>query len=344
MDTSEKKDNKSDYFLYIKEVDVRLFGLNAAAILSVIKAGEKWRTETNYRNKKANDIAEMHGDARWLPEDVVLGFTNQNFIERTFGICGRNGVIDALKILQACGVVKQHNNPNKKYSSDKSRYFRFLQDVYDRLVLELKESTEQTSMENTSLDIEAIENSDCLNLNDAPFKNKQEDDPTLINLNGTRLKINAPRLNSDSHIKNSNNIYINNNTQSINAREKITSELENEKNTNELVQVIITALSEKGMPAKRFYRNANAEIERLCEAGATVETFIKAYDLSDQATQGNFGISYLVKVVADLLSKAKTKTNKAHSNYGKDPPPQKDNFSETVYESDIRNALKWMKD
>jgi hypothetical protein len=136
-----KDDHNHDYFLHIKGVDVKLFGLKAAAILSVIKAGEAWRTETNRRNKKANDIAEMHGDNRWLPENVSLRFTNQDFMDRTFEICGRNGIIEAIKKLQACGVVKQDDNPDKKYNSDKGRYFRFYQDIYDGLVQRLKDNT-----------------------------------------------------------------------------------------------------------------------------------------------------------------------------------------------------------
>src|ERR1700722_8571388 len=124
-----KDDDDHDYFIHIKKADVKLFGLNAAAVLSVIKAGEAWRAETNLRNKKANDIAEMHGDNRWLPEDVSLRFTNQDFIDRTFGICGRNGIVEAIKTLQGLSVVKQDVNPNKKYSSDKGRYFRFYRDV-----------------------------------------------------------------------------------------------------------------------------------------------------------------------------------------------------------------------
>lgn len=117
------------YFLHIEEDDVKLFGLNAAAVLSVIRAGEKWRVNTNHRNKKANDIAERNGDSRWLSEDVSIGFTNQDFIDRTFGICGRNGVVNAVKTLQVCGVVKQYVNPNKKHSSEKGRHFRFYKEA-----------------------------------------------------------------------------------------------------------------------------------------------------------------------------------------------------------------------
>lgn len=65
----KKVKNNLKYFLHIDGDDVKLFGLNSAAILSV-KAGDTWRLETNRRNKDANDVAEMHGDNRWLPEEV----------------------------------------------------------------------------------------------------------------------------------------------------------------------------------------------------------------------------------------------------------------------------------
>ncbi len=104
--------------------------------------------------------------------------------------------------------------------------------------------------------------------------------------------------------------------------------------------MIIATLIEKGMPLKRFYPDSIDEIYRLRQAGATVATFIQAYEISAHATQGRgFGLRYLVKVVHELLAKSKC----YEVIKGLSPPVQKDNFCETVYESDIRNALNWMK-
>lgn len=334
-----------NYFLHIKAIDVQLFGLNAAAILSIIKAGEIWRIETNHRNKKSNDIAEMHGDKRWLPEDVFVGFTNQDLVNRCFGVCGRNGVVDALKILNGEGVITVYTNPNKNYTSDKGRYFRFHQDVYDRLVMNLKcGSVEGTNDEDdqisqnelsTGENTQVVESYDRLNLNDAPFKNKRQED-------GNRLKINAPRLNLNAHIRNSINKEKEIN-KSINAHEN--SSITEKPNTGleaaDTIQSIITALTEKGMQSKRFYPDAIAEIRRLRQAGATPDDFIKAYDVANRVTlDRGFGMSYLVKVVEDLMVSSKSPKPRSTSSHSQ----SKDQFRNVVYESDMSNVDKWIKE
>jgi hypothetical protein len=360
-------------FLHIEAIDVDLFGLNAAAILSVIRSGETWRHETNLRNKKANDIAEMHGDKRWLPEDVSLGFTNQDLIDRTFGICGRNGVVEALKILQSQDVILQHSNPNKKYHSDKGRYFRFNQNVYDELVRGLKNSEDQitknsiaeldSEVESTSTndlstgdDAHVIESNHRLNLNDAPFKNKRHQEADLPKINAPRLNLNAPRLNSVSHIRNSNNINKNNITQSINTREMRDSFVDDETSNIHAQDIgattgeIISALVNLGFPAEKLnWPDALPEIGRLVKLGATVDLFTKAHGISAHATKGKqFGVRYLAKVVDGLLEKLH-KNEKAitdsvqknmHKNGDKLAPQQKN----PNYKNNLKNAMSWAGD
>ena len=119
---SKRKDKKQNFFLIIRQDDLEFLDGNhcAAAVMSVFRNTHKWKLETDARNKRANDVAEQHGDARWLPEDVLISFTIPELLERILHLFGRNAVMDALKLLEEKGIISIHSNPNQKYPFGKS--------------------------------------------------------------------------------------------------------------------------------------------------------------------------------------------------------------------------------
>ena len=180
---------------------------------------------------------------------------------------------------------------------------------------------------NTHNDAQLIDFSD-----NAKMDNRERENGQPSGENGQPSRKNGQPITDNTNYK------TNYKKQSINARAR--EEVPIQNLPSQEPRMIIAALIEKGMPLKRFYPDSIDEIYRLRQAGATVATFIQAYEISAQATQGRgFGLRYLVKVVHELLAKSK----RYGVIKGLSPPVQKDNFCETVYESDIRNALNWMK-
>jgi hypothetical protein len=119
-----------------------------------------------------------------------------------------------------------------------------------------------------------------------------------------------------------------NKKQSINAPD----DFNNGEGDSILIETIIEALVEKGMPRAKFYPDATKAIQQLQAAGATLTQFLCGYDIAVKCTNGNgFGVNYLVKVVDSLLAKVKKESDSV--------PEEKINYC-----SDYKNAEKWAGD
>lgn len=294
----------------------------AALLIAFFSGWHDWKLKHDSYYRRYNDIAETHGDGRPHIENAYLFFTIEELIEGIMGLYGKKAINEALDFLVAIGIISIHKNPNPRYYFDKTRYFIFYADVCNEWIAEhYPPKTKQNKKKPQPIDYKE----------EAKMPHGKGEKALPSSQNG------PPSSESNPAITNTTN-NTTNKTQSTRTREETTLRLEGNLAATKTIQPIITALMEKGMVSKRFYPEAINDIHHLVEVGATVEVFIEAYDLSLHATQGQgFGVPYLIKVVKGLI-------DKKQSAYGKDPPQiPKDRFSETVYESDIRNALNWMK-
>lgn len=282
----------------------------AALLLAFFINWHDWKLRHDQYYKRVNDIAEIHGDGRLHSEDAYLFFSTEELITGCMGFYGKQAVNTGIDLLASLGVITIHKNPNPRYHFDKTRYFKLYPTVCNRWIADSYPLDDEGNVE------EPNASPDRLKMADRSAENNPPSNKNVL-----------PSNESDRAITNTTNNTTNKN-QSINARDE--------------VGAAINALVEKGMPAKRFYPDAIDTILHLQEQGATAETFCKAYDLAHRTTQHNhYGVPYIAKIVEQLLASSR----KQNTPRGKSPPslPQKDQFSNTVYESDITNALKWMQ-
>ena len=298
----------------------------AAFLLSFFSCWHDWKILNDDYYQRYNNIAEAHGDGRPHIENAYLFFTMDDFVDGLMGLFGKKSISEGLKLLESLGVITLHKNPNPRYCFDKTKYFRFYPEICNQWLYDGR-SLYQKKKNKKGNSTQVIDNYDNAEMDNRSCKNARPSSE-----NGR-----PSRKNGQAITDNTNNTT--NNNQSTNAREEISSNQQENVHQQDEIKPIVTALMKKGMSEKRFYPEAIEELHRLYQSGVTVEVFTEAYDLSFRATQGReFGVPYLVKVVRDILHKKRPA-------YSKDPPCQsKDYFSDTVYESDIRNALKWMKD
>lgn len=282
----------------------------AAILLSFFINWHDWKLRHDQYYKRANDIAEMHGDGRPHVENGYLFFTTDDLIKGCMEFYGKQAINTAIDLLTTLCVITVHKNPNPRYHFDKTKYFKLYPNVCNRWIAS-----------NHFIEHEDEEQDQEINFSDSP-KMADREAKNGVPSNENR----QPSKESDRAITDTTN-NTTNKIQSINARDD--------------VQLCVDALTEKGMSAKRFYPEALEVIRLLGEQGATTEMFVKAYDIAHRTTKNNhYGMNYLAKIVEQLL----TQSIRQHSPCGKSPTSsQKDHFSDTVYESDIRNAVTWMK-
>ncbi|GEM_PF-6281394 len=96
----------------------------AAALLSFFEYWHNIKLEQRYKNKKANDIAEMHGDGR-SQDESLLQFHTEEELEKGILIFKKDKIRDGIKSLQEKGVITVTKNPNPKYTFDRTKFFLF---------------------------------------------------------------------------------------------------------------------------------------------------------------------------------------------------------------------------
>jgi len=298
----------------------------AALLLAFFIAWHDWKLKNDQYYRRANDIAEMHGDGRPHSESAYLFFTVEELIEGILGFYGKKAVNEALEFLRSIGVISINQNPNPRYHFDKTKYFIFFPDV-------CREWIAKNYPLKTNKDKKIAQPLDSKEGAKMPDR---EDEKALPSRQNGR-----PSGESSRAITNTTNNTTNKN-QSINVRDDFNDDFEKpEEESRETIQPIVDALIEKGLPSNKLYPDTLQTIHRLHQAGVTLQIFKAAYDIAVGSTQERgFGVNYLAKVAEGLLAKSK----KRNSIPSKSPPHQKkDNFHDTIYESDIRNARNWIE-
>lgn len=322
MNTSCIRHPTNNHYIQVYEWMVQFcHGKHCAAfILAHFISWHNWKIKHDSYYARANDIAEMHGDGRPHEQNAYLFFSADDLEKGILNTYSKNSIKEALKFLEDLGVISSHSNPNPRYRFDKTRYFRFFPDVCNEWI-----DDHYTSRQNTQNTAQVVDNYDNAILTDRNIKI----DPPSRKIDRPSVKIG--RAITDT----SNNIKINQST-CARVREEVCDELISERTLP-----IVEALVDQGMPVDRFHEEACLQLERVMDKGASKEIILKAFDVAKQSKSlRGFNVTYLVKVVESIMQTAKPKPASRAS------PMQsiKDDFRNTVYESNTTNALRWLKE
>lgn len=284
----------------------------AASLLSYFEYWHNWKLNTDEYNKKYNNVAEMHGDSRFLSEDVLQYHSTQEMSDGILNLYGTRAIPEALKLLEAKGTISIHANPNPGYHYDKKKYFCFYPEVCNEWI---KNHYKSRHSENT----ESMPQKGKLDV--AKMPNADGESALLPCKNALPIaKINIKEINK-----------------SINARE-IFSEPQEEERAD--IQPVVDALTAKGFPPERFqYPDVVAAVRRLLQVGATVDDFIKAYERIVKMKGGSsFSASYLTKAVqSDMQDQHKAIENSTHRhNVLQEAKP--------IFESNLSKGMQWLGD
>lgn len=96
----------------------------AAALMSFFEYWHNHRLEASAKARAANDVAEMHGDAR-TQDQSLWQFHTEEQLEQGILIYKRSSISKSLKLLVSKGVITISRNPNPRYRFDNTRFFLF---------------------------------------------------------------------------------------------------------------------------------------------------------------------------------------------------------------------------
>ncbi|OAI45991.1 hypothetical protein AYO45_01915 [Gammaproteobacteria bacterium SCGC AG-212-F23] len=290
----------------------------AALLLTFFAAWHDWKIRNDDYYRRANDIAEVHGDGRPHNENAYLFFSMEHLVNGCLGFYSKKAISEGLDLLVSLNVVTIHKNPNPRYHFDKTKYFKFYPEICNQWIRE-----NYSSPANSPQPIDYYDKAKLANRSDksapASRQNGRPSDESCQAITDTT-----------NNTTNKNKLY---NAQDVFILDKKNLGTQNEGNgTN--AEVIRSVLVQQGFPAKYFhYPETMLIIEKLYLAGATPDLFIKAYNIADKATEGNFGIKYLVKVVEGQLKKSTDSPTKNNPIYFTDND-----------QSDYSKGLNWIDD
>jgi hypothetical protein len=285
----------------------------AAAILSFLIYFDDLKKELQYKNRKSNDIAELHGDGRTQDESLLQFHTNEDLSSRILNIYGKNAIVEGLKFLQNRGAITVHRNPNPKYKFDKTNYFLLHPDVCNQwLTLRLKNTANSNGYKNEitnypknsdqSCEIKptTIENDrhDCLISDNREFKNSQLSPENKRTITKTSFQEPNELINKDFE-------------KSFTAEEEKTDHtpVAKTKTISPEAADVIASFEHLGMPRDKLTRDFDLEaVEQALQTGLKSSDLVTAYHKALQ-TKGNekFSLHYVLKIAANLpLKSAKT--------------------------------------
>ena len=96
----------------------------AAALMSFFEYWHNIKSEMRSRTRRANDIAEIHGDHRCQDESLLQFHTEKELVEGIM-LAKQDKIRQSIRFLEEIKVVSIHKNPNPRYTFDRTRYFLF---------------------------------------------------------------------------------------------------------------------------------------------------------------------------------------------------------------------------
>lgn len=343
MKTSCIRTPENNRYIQLYEWQIKFCQGNrcAALLLSFFSSWHDWKIRNDQYYRRANDIAEMHGDGRSNNENAYMFFTMEEFINGVMGLYGKNSINEALQLLISLRVISVHTNPNPRYHFDKTKYFQFYPEICNQWIASYYNQNSDQSLQKTDL-------TDQPKQADRSSENKTLDPPKEADLSSETKQRSAesgrPSLETGRYITNNTNNTTNKN-QSINSHDDfVTTNKKLIANIHEVDQEnkkIIDALKKQGMPADRFnYPDIAEKIQQLREAGATLQQFIDAFHLAKNVKGNAFGFNYIAKIVATYVTQADSLRNHLTKTINKNKSLQ----DPTEYKSDFKNAVSWAGD
>ncbi len=122
---------KNEPLIIVRQWQIKFCDGNkcAAALMSQFEYWHNIKLEMASKNSRLNEVAETHGEKPIHDVTVLQFHTAEELSDGILHLYGRTAIADALKLLEAKGVITTHANPNPKYRFDKTKYFQFHPDV-----------------------------------------------------------------------------------------------------------------------------------------------------------------------------------------------------------------------
>lgn len=310
--------------LYVWQIKFCQDNRCAALLLAFFIGWHDWKIRNDQYYRRANDIAEMHGEGRPNNENAYMFFTMEELIDGVMGLYGKNSINEALQLLISLGVLSVHTNPNPRYHFDKTKYFQFYPDVCNQWIDEYY----SVKVQKSHFDSPPID-----------FSDEPKSDDRFSKNNRRPAENNQPSSEKGRYITNTTNNTTNKNIQSINANDDVVDPIKSQTDNYEkqtIVQPIFDLLKQQGFASKHLnYPDVLETVYRLCMKGATPDVFLEAYARATKTSARGFGVNYLAKVIEDLLDQNKRNQIAIHVS------PQRVT-TEFNGESDISKGLDWI--
>lgn len=135
MDTNlVKPENEKFRTFYASEINFCDGNACAAGLLDFFDRFHSVKLEQRKSNRKHNDIAEQHGDSRSQNERLFQSHTQEELADYLMGIFSVSTIRIALKLLLDKKIISIHKNPNPKYQFDKTNYYLFHPEIFNKWV------------------------------------------------------------------------------------------------------------------------------------------------------------------------------------------------------------------
>ncbi|CAN5421824.1 hypothetical protein BH10PSE19_BH10PSE19_00210 [soil metagenome] len=121
----------------------------AAALLSFFTYFHDLKSTMALKNKRSNDVAEMHGETRTQDETTLQFHTVEELMDKTLHLFGKNKIRSAIELLESLGVISTHKNPNARYAFDKTKYFQLHPEVCNHWLATFNQAPETLDPEST---------------------------------------------------------------------------------------------------------------------------------------------------------------------------------------------------
>lgn len=352
--------------------------VHAAALLSHFEGLHNHKYGIDQHHKHDNDIAELHSKPRVLNEDVLIPVKLADLRKSLFGLAAEKKISECLDRLSSKDFISIHNNPDPEKKLDRTKYVRFYPEMVNAWIREnynndgslinpscgqvADSAKKETRFGEKGDSILPKGGIDSAKKENAYCQKAESDKKRYSNSKGCRQVVDfsdnakketrfgekgeciPPKGVLYNKINQSISINYNQDKYFVQSQEEKKITTSDHHSAAEVVNILI----QLGLPSEKLnYPDAVPEIERLRQAGSTLEMFSMAYEISNHATKGNFGVRYLVKVVEGLLVKSQKKSGNKKLFFGRKEKNRGESLSQSqayAYENDLKNAESWAAD
>lgn len=282
----------------------------AAALLSFFEHWHNYKIAIVEKNKKANDIAEAHGESRHQDEGLYQFHTFDELADGIIGLYGKTTVIEAIQLLVEKKAISVHNNPNPRYKFDKTKYYRFYPEICNQWLAEhMMRGSNESDASNVNETIAKGKSRNSEGAASTTCQPKKPEESVLVDhfrkteIDHSILSDRSPENNQRS-LKSERAItqITSQNNNEMNRREEII-----EKDNNDFLDILYQ-LQAMGIPPPHMRRSDDQQtlkdlIDKVrLKQQLPKDIFATALYRAQRAKQGQpFGIYYLAPIVRQIL-------------------------------------------